>query len=55
MSSLHPDISDKFYVSFFPKNVAYMRNIGNAKNEGGQKAQREETTCQTESFGERPY
>jgi hypothetical protein len=31
MSSLYSDISDKFYVSFFPKDLAYMKNIGNAK------------------------
>jgi hypothetical protein len=31
MSSLYSGISDKFYVSFFPKDVAYMRDTGNAK------------------------
>ena len=31
MSSCYSGISEEFYVSFFPKDVAYMRNTGNAK------------------------
>jgi hypothetical protein len=31
MNSLHFAIPDKFYVSIFPKDVAHMRNTGNAK------------------------
>jgi hypothetical protein len=47
MSSFYYGISDKFYVSFFPKDVACMRNTGNGENEGGKKTQREETACKT--------